>query len=264
MSMPKSPIGIVGLGPLQAAMARRLADEGTRVLVHDTRSEARASLGGARPRIEVAGSLADIGMECATVITTFDTPAALMAAIFGTEDRAGFARELSPGAVIVDMSPVSPRLHPRLQGALGPHALAVVDACVLSGGADEALSGTLTIALGGYPDFVERAHAVLAPLGRIERTGRLGSARTAAILTAALSARLQLAEREAVALGAAGGIDPTAMVMLQQLAQRGVAPLCSTDVTRLMSDIASAEALSAELGITSADVTAADTASLAG
>ncbi len=258
--MSKSPIGIVGLGPLQIAMARRLAGDGARVLVHDLRPGERQPLVSGRPRIDIAGSLADIGTECATVITTFDTLDGLMDAIFGTEDRAGFARELAPGSLIIEMSPGSPRLPPRLQGALGPHAIAVVDARVLSGGPDEALIGTLGIALGGYIDFVERADDVLAPLGRIERTGSLGSARTAAITTAAMRARLQLAEREAIALAEAAGLGPAVIGVLRDAARGTAATLPIAETTRLLADIRAAEALAAELGITERAAVDTDTA----
>lgn len=250
--MAKSPIGIVGLGPLQIAMARRLAGDGARVLVHDLRPEERKPLVSGRPRIEIAGSLADIGAECATVITNIDTLDGLMAAIFGTEDRTGFARELAPGSLIIEMSPGSPRHPPRLQGALGPHAIAVVDARVLTGGPDEALIGTLGIALGGYIDFVERAADLLAPLGRIERTGSLGSARTAAITTALMRARLQLAEREATTLAEAAGLSPAVIGVLRDAARGTAASLPMAETTRLLTDIHAGESLAAELGVTSA------------
>ena len=105
--MAQAVIGIVGLDPLTTAFARRLAGQGMRVLVHDSQPERTAALAAYRPGIEIAGSLADIGGECQTVLVWRPTLESLGEALFGTQDRTGLGHELAAGSLIIDLSPGS-------------------------------------------------------------------------------------------------------------------------------------------------------------
>lgn len=244
--MAQTTIGIVGLEPMTTAIARRLSQSGSRVLVHDRQPDRCAALASYRPAIEIAGSLADIGAECNEVIVWRPTLDALTEALFGSPDRSGLGHELSPGALIIDLSPGSPGIPPRVQGALGQRAIGVVDAGILAGDARAALDGGLDIALGGFDDFVARAAALLAPLGRIHRTGRLGSARGARTVTTSLRAVLLKAAREAEALGLATGLTPETTAAMIDLARRaGGEP----DAAALAIDAAAAVTLARELGL---------------
>lgn len=244
--MAQSTIGIVGLEPVTSAIARRLSQSGVRVLVHDRQPERCAALATYRPGIEIAGSLADIGAECDDVIVWRPTLDALTEALFGSPDRSGLGHELSPGALIIDMSPGSPGIPPRLQGALGQRAIAVVDAGILTGDATAALEGTLDIALGGFDDFVTRAAGILAPLGRIHRTGRIGSARSARTIATSLRAVLLKAAREAEMLGLATGLTPETTAAMIDLARL---PGGDPDAAALAIDAAAAVMLARELGL---------------
>lgn len=253
--MAQSIIGIVGLGPATSAIARRLSASGARVLVHDRQPDRCAAFAGYRPGIEIAGSLADIGAECRDVIVWRPTLDALTEALFGSPDRSGLGHELPAGALVIDMSPGSPDIPPRLQGALGQRAIGVVDAGVLSGQVGDArfqhdpeaaLTGQLEIAIGGFDAFVDRAAAVLAPLGRIHRTGRLGSARGACTVAASLRAVLVKAVREAEALGLASGLSPETIAAMIELARL---PDGDRDEAALAIDAAAAVTLARELGL---------------
>lgn len=246
--MAAAPIGIVGLGPTTSAMARRLASGGRRVLVHDRQPERRAMLAGLRPGIEIAGSLADIGAECSDVVLWRPSPEALVSELFGDPDRPGLAHELSPGALVIDLSPGSPSLPPRLQGALGQRAIAIVDAAVLAGDIDDAGAAALDFALGGYAEFVARAEAVLAPLGRVHRTGQLGTARAAGTIARALRAVLRKAVIEAGELGRAAGLAPDTVLTAIALARREWDDR-SLDAAALAVDAAPAVELASELGL---------------
>lgn len=244
--MAQSIIGIVGLDPATTAIARRLAQAGARVLVHDRQPDRCAALASFRPAIEIAGSLADIGAECSEVIVWRPTQDALVEALFGSPDRSGLGHELSPGALVIDMSPGSPAIPPRLQGALGQRAIGLVDAGILTGDAAAALEGGLDLALGGFHDFVDRAAAILAPLGRVHRTGGLGSARAARTVATALRAVRLKADREAEMLGLAAGLSPetTATMISLSSVQHD-----DRDAAALAIDAAAALALARELGL---------------
>lgn len=244
--MAQTTIGIVGVEPMTSAIARRLSQSGVRVLVHDRQPDRCAALASYRPAIEIAGSLADIGAECNEVIVWRPTLDALTEALFGSPDRSGLGHELAPGALIIDLSPGSPGIPPRVQGALGQRAIGVVDAGILSGDATAALDGGLDIALGGFDDFVARAAAILGPVGRIHRTGRLGSARGARTVTTSLRAVLLKAALEAEALGLATGLTPETTAAMIDLARRaGGEP----DAAALAIDAAAAVTLARELGL---------------
>lgn len=243
-----TPVGVVGLDPTTAAIARRLAAAGRRVLVHDLQPERRAALAASRPSIEIAGSLADIGAECGEVLLWRPTFDALALAIFGGEDRPGLGHELPPGTLVIDLSPGSPAIPPRIQGALGQRAIGVVDAAILAGGPEDALAGALEIAVGGYAEFVDRAADVLAPLGRVGRSGPLGSARAARTVTAALRALLQKAVTEAESLGGAAGLAPETIAGLVAVA-RASAERRPGEAAQQAIDAAAAVALADELGI---------------
>ncbi len=248
--MAQSIIGIVGLDPVTTAIARRLAQSGVRVLVHDRQPERCAALSSYRPGIEIAGSLADIGAECNDVLVWRPTLDALTEALFGSPDRSGLAHELSPGALIIDLSPGSPGIPPRLQGALGQRAIGIVDAGILSGDAAAALDGRLDIALGGYETFVDRAEGILSPLGRLHRTGGLGSARGARTVTTSLRAVLLKAAQESAALGLATGLTLETTAAMIELARRPDGkPDGDADAAALAIDAAAAVMLARELGL---------------
>lgn len=246
--MSHTPIGVVGLDPATTAIARRLAACGRRVLVHDRQPERRAAFTRDRPAIEIAGSLADIGAECREVVLWRPTLDSLKEELFGSADRPGLAHELQPGALVIDMSPGSPAVPPRVQGALGLRAIGVVDATILVGGPDAALAGRLDLAIGGLAEFVDRAAEILTPLGHLRRTGPLGSARAARTVTASLRAVIEKATREAEHLGTSAGLAPATLAGLVALA-RASTERQDSDAARLAIDAAAAVTLAAELGI---------------
>lgn len=246
-AMSRAVIGVVGLGTATAAIARRLAGAGNRILVHDRQAVQRASLVVRGLAIENAGSLADIAAECREVILWRPDLDALKAVLFGDPDHLGLADELAPGALVIDLSPGSPAVPPRLQGALGSRAIALVDAAVLSGEPDDALAGNLEIALGGFAPLVDRAAAMLAPLGRIHRTGLLGTARSAGIVAAALRAVHRQAAIEVEELGRAAGLSAEAAAGLIALARHGGPQTC--DPAAAAADATAAVELAAAVGI---------------
>lgn len=249
--MSKAAIGLVGLDPLSTLIAARLASDGWRVLAHDRDAARCAALASIRPRIDIAATLADIGIECTTVITALPTLDDLKDAVFGTADRAGFAADMAPGGLLIDMSPGSPAVPPRLQGALGARAIGVVDARVLVGGAEAAAAGRVEIALGGYPEFVDRAAALLSGFGRIHRTGRLGSARAAATVVCGTVAALRLAALKADALAEAAGLDGEMRHTLLDLARRAstTPPDPHAGPSSLAADLDAIARLARELGL---------------
>lgn len=197
------PIGIVCADRTGIAVAERIAATGRRVLLYVTGATQRPKRA---KNIEVAPTPTDIGFDCEIVFCFIDDSLALRDFLIGTAGRTGLGAEMNPGAVIVDFGVRPPRETMALLGVTGTRGVAIVDAAVL--GTPEALAnGTALILTGGYPDAVDAVEPALALLGRIDRTGPLGSAHTAAALMGYMEAAHRVAHDEAASVGRALGLS---------------------------------------------------------
>jgi 3-hydroxyisobutyrate dehydrogenase-like beta-hydroxyacid dehydrogenase len=168
-------IGFVGLGAMGSRMARRLLDAGHELAVWNRTSEKAQPLlaGGARRAQSPAG--AAHGAEA--VIVMVSDPAALEAVMWGPE---GVAAGLAEGAVVIQMSTVSPQVVDRLAAEVP-----LLDAPVL-GSISEAEQGTLNIFASGPDELVQRWTPLLSTLGAVLPVGPVGAG-TAAKLVANLT-----------------------------------------------------------------------------
>ena len=146
-------IAFLGLGQMGAPMAGRLLAAGNPLTVWNRTASKADGLraGGARVAPTPAAAVRDADV----VVTMLSDPDALEAVVFGPE---GAARELRPGAVLIDMSTVGPdvirSIAERLPG------VDVLDAPV-RGSVGAAEGGSLRIVVGGSADAFERCRSVL-------------------------------------------------------------------------------------------------------
>ncbi|MFE7958333.1 NAD(P)-dependent oxidoreductase [Streptomyces sp. NPDC057413] len=155
-------IAFLGLGRMGAPMARRLLAAGHPLTVFN-RTPARAE-----PLVAEGAVAADSPeravRDADVVITMLEGPEALAAVADAV------VPVLRPGVTWAEMSTVGPDAVRELAGRLG-NGVRLVDAPVM-GSTDRAAEGTLGILAGGDASAVEH---VLARLGRVTRTGPLGS-----------------------------------------------------------------------------------------
>ena len=201
----KTKIGFVGIGNMGAPMARRLADGGFAVVAHDIRPAALDALAGEDGSISLAREPAEIGEGCDIVITMLPDAAAVREAVLG--GGGGIAQGLKRGSVVVDMSSSAPGATLRLGKDLQGHGIDLVDAPV-SGGVPRARDGSLTIMAGGAPDIVDAVEPVLSCMGRVHRTGALGTGHAMKALNNYVSAAGLLAVCEALVIAGKFGLDP--------------------------------------------------------
>jgi 3-hydroxyisobutyrate dehydrogenase len=187
-------VGFVGLGNMGTPMARNLG--AFELLVRDT-DPARA---------EEFGGNASSFAACDVVVTMLPNDAIVRSALLD----GGIAAELSPSAVVVDMSSSNPTATRALGAEL---EVALIDAPV-SGGVPRAENGTLSIMVGSDDeDAVARALPVLEALGdRIFRVGPLGAGHALKALNNYLAAAAYAATAEALAVGQAYGLDPETLI----------------------------------------------------
>ncbi len=203
-----NPIGLVASTSDEiTAIAARLVAGGHRVIWLTPAGRAANTHAHG---IEYVATAADVGGECGTVLTLIDDTDDLRRILFGTPDHAGLGVEMKAGSVLVDLGVRPPRETQSFLGMLGMRGVAVVDGAIL-GSPQTITDGGAVVLAGGFAETLDSIEPLLRILGRIERTGPLGSAHTAAALMGYVEAAHAAAREEALAVGRAFGVAPGAL-----------------------------------------------------
>lgn len=195
-------LGFIGIGIMGQPMSLNLRKAGFDVAVY-ARNETRTAPLKDAGAVVYASARAVAAQADIIFICVSDTPD-VEEVIFGKD---GIAAGAKPGAVIVDMSTISPDatrgFAARLQNEKGVHML---DAPV-SGGEGGAIAGTLSIMVGGTPDIFARVKPYFEKMGKnIVHVGDTGAGQVAkacnqivvAVSIEAVSEALLLAEKSGV------------------------------------------------------------------
>jgi len=195
-------LGYCGLGIMGGAMARNLVRAGFTVSVWNRspgRAEAMVAAGATRADSPAAVARSS-DIICLCVSDTTDVESVL----FGPDGIAAGARA---GALIIDFSSISPDATRDFALRLARQGVALVDAPV-TGGAEGAQKGTLSILVGGADHDVQRAMPVFQAVGRtITHLGPSGSGQTAKLVNQVLVVVNTLAMSEGLLLAAKAGLD---------------------------------------------------------
>jgi 3-hydroxyisobutyrate dehydrogenase len=196
-------IGFVGLGTMGAAMAANVRRAGFEVTAWN-RTRGRAA-GLADLGVADAATPAEVGRASDVVVVCVSDTPDVEAVLFGVD---GIAAGLASGGLVIDCSTISPAATATFAGRLADAGIAFVDAPV-SGGSEGAKLGTLTIFVGGDESAVERAHPVLAAMGRtITRFGPAGSGQAVKAVNQVVIAGIYLGVAEGMVLAMKAGLDP--------------------------------------------------------
>ena len=211
MSVPEQQVtvGFVGLGNMGWPMARNLHAAGFRLIVRDIDTAKQDRFAAEHPGA-VAAAAPDAFAPARLVVTMLPNGAIVRDAMLGW----GIGAALPERALLIEMSSSDPSDTLLLAAGLEPSGVRVVDAPV-SGGVPRAISGELSIMVGGAPADVARAEPVLLVLGDPERqfrTGRLGSGHAMKALNNVIAAATTCATAEALVVGKRFGLDPKTMV----------------------------------------------------
>jgi 2-hydroxy-3-oxopropionate reductase len=196
-------IGFIGLGVMGAPMARNLLAAEYEVVAWNRSPGPLAELAeaGARP----AASAAAVAAEADVLITILKDDAVVRAVLGGPD---GAIAATPKGALVVDMSTVSPSLARELAAEAGARGVGFLDAPV-SGGDVGARDGTLSIMVGGEAADVERARPVFEVLGsRVTHVGAAGAGQVAKACNQVMVAVIFGGLAEALVLGSKLGADP--------------------------------------------------------
>jgi len=137
------------------------------------------------------------------VICVSDTPD-VEAVLLGAD---GVSQGARPGAIVVDMSTISPSATRRMADRLAEKGIRMLDAPV-SGGSEGAQKGTLTIMVGGDAEAVAQAMPVLSAMGKsITHVGPCGAGQLTKAVNQVIISGVYLAVAEGMALGLKAGVD---------------------------------------------------------
>jgi len=165
--MPET-IGFIGLGVMGRPMAGHLLAAGHRLTVHNRSRKAVDDLVAAGA--VAAGSPLEVAQASTIVITMLPDTPDVEAVLAGER---GVLAGLQPGAVVIDMSSISPAVTARLARMVAARGASMLDAPV-SGGEIGAVNATLSIMVGGDPAAFERVRPVLALMGHADRIIHIG------------------------------------------------------------------------------------------
>jgi 2-hydroxy-3-oxopropionate reductase len=195
-------IGFIGLGIMGAPMAGHLI-AGGHTLHLFSRSGVPAALTGAGGQAHA--SPAEVARHADIVITMVPDTPDVEKVLFGA---GGVAEGLKPGALVIDMSSISPIATKDFAARLAERGGRYLDAPV-SGGEVGAKAASLSIMVGGAEaDFVQ-AEPVFALMGKnITRVGGVGAGQTAKVANQIIVALTIEAVAEGLVFAAKAGADP--------------------------------------------------------
>ena len=200
-------IGFVGLGNMGLPIAARLLAAGHRVIGCDTREDPRHAFTAAGG--EWAASPREVADQCAIVMVSLPTPAAVEAVALGP-DGLVHGREMT---LYADLSTTGPQMAKKVAAALAPRNMVAMDAPV-SGGVAGCEQGTLAVMVSGPRAGFERMEALLSCFGsNIFYVGaEPGMGHLMKLINNLLSTTALAATFEAMTVGVKGGLDPQTML----------------------------------------------------
>jgi len=195
-------IGFIGLGIMGRGMARNLLKAGFDLSVWNrtaSRMDDLVSEGAL-----AADSPADLASSSDVIITCVSDTSDVEAVILGDS---GVIHGVQPGALVIDMSTISPKTTREIMEKLAEINVHMLDAPI-SGGSEGAARGTLSIMVGGDPDQFERALPVFQAMGKaITHVGGHGAGQTVKLVNQILVVINMLGVSEALLFAQAGGLD---------------------------------------------------------
>lgn len=195
-------LGFIGLGIMGRGMAMNLRRAGYDVTVWNrtaSRADELVAAGAA-----LAESPAALAERCDVIFSCVSDTPDVLAVTLGEQGVIAGARA---GALVVDMSTISPAGAREIAERLGERGVQSLDAPV-SGGSEGAAKGTLSIMVGGEAADVERAMPYFQAMGKtITHVGGHGAGQTVKLVNQILVVVNALAMSEALVFAQASGAD---------------------------------------------------------
>jgi 2-hydroxy-3-oxopropionate reductase len=201
-------IGFIGLGIMGRPMAQNLMEAGYELVLHN-RSPEKAEELAEEGNATAAGSPIEVAEACDIVITMLPDSPDVEAVVAG---EGGVLEGIRDGALLVDMSTISPVVTEELAEKVREQDASMLDAPV-SGGDVGAIEGALSIMVGGTEEDFERARPLFDVMGKVAtHVGPTGAGQVVKACNQIVVALTIEAVSEALVLGSRGGVAPEKLV----------------------------------------------------
>lgn len=195
-------IGFIGLGNMGRPMARNLLSSGFAVTVFGRRKPIADEMVSAGA--SAADSPSEVAARSDAIITIVSDSPDVRSVVMGPDGILDGAR---PGAVVIDMSTISPVVTREIAETAASRGVEYLDAPV-SGGVSGAEAGTLSIMVGGRDEVFEQCLPIFQALGKnISHMGGVGMGQMTKLCNQVIAALNIQAVCEGLIFGAKAGID---------------------------------------------------------
>lgn len=161
------PIGLIGVGLLGTAFARRLRAAGFAVVGHDLAPERRAALEALGAT--AASSGAEVIARCGRILLSLPSHREVEEVIAGADEA------WRSGALVIDTTTGDPASTERVARRLAARGVAYLDATI-SGSSAQVAEGEGVLMVGGEAEAVARGRDLFAAIGReMFHTGAVGT-----------------------------------------------------------------------------------------
>jgi 2-hydroxy-3-oxopropionate reductase len=198
-------VGFIGLGLMGRPMAKNLLKAGFPLVVHSRSPgpvEDLVAQGAQR-----AASPADISARATRIVTMLPDSPDVEKVLEGAD---GVFSAIQAGTIIIDCSSIAPKTARRLARRASDFGAVMLDAPV-SGGEIGAISGTLSIMVGGDADAFTEVKSIFDAMGNPEKVIRVGDSGAGQITKVCnqmvIGGTLSVVS-EAFALARKAGVDP--------------------------------------------------------
>lgn len=214
-------VGFVGLGVMGAPMAANILKHGHELTVFDLSQQAVDRL--VKAGAKAAKTPREVGAASDFVVTMLPEPQHVEQAVLGAE---GIAAGLKAGGIVIEMSTIDPATSRRVGDALRAQGKDLVDSPV-GKTSEHAVTGTLTLMVGGLQAAIDKAMPVLKCMGTDTYfCGGPGTGHAMKMTNNLLATTIMCANTEALAIGVKNGLTlelmqevmRTTMAWNQQLA----------------------------------------------
>ena len=197
-------IGFIGLGIMGRPMAKNLIEAGYELVLYTRTKEKAEELAG--DSATVAGSPKEVAESADVVITMLPDSPDVEEVVAGED---GVLEGIKEGALIVDMSTISPVVARNLAEKARKGGASMLDAPV-SGGDIGARDGTLSIMVGGSGEDFERARPLFEVMGKtVTHVGEAGAGQVVKACNQIVVGLTIEAVSEALVLGSKAGVEPS-------------------------------------------------------
>jgi 2-hydroxy-3-oxopropionate reductase len=201
-------VGFIGLGIMGRPMAKNLMEAGYELVLQNRTPEKAEEL-AKEGNATAAENPREVAEACDIVITMLPDSPDVEAVVSGEDGVLGGIRH---GALLVDMSTISPVVTEELAEKVREKGASMLDAPV-SGGDVGAIEGALSIMVGGSEGDFERARPLFDVMGKVAtHVGPTGAGQVVKACNQIVVALTIEAVSEALVLGSRGGVAPEKLV----------------------------------------------------